>query len=191
MLGKEEVLHRFFFRWFKFRFEYERFDGTRTEPIDQYVLDRGQSVGVVLHDLGNDEIVLVEQMRIAAIDSGNPWLLELPAGRVDDAEEPLAAASRESQEETGVSPSDVRLICKFYASPGTCSELLHLYYCPFPNGFDAGERGGLVDEHEDIRVHRVTVTEAAAMIESGSIVDAKSIIGVQWLVAQANRSTDG
>ena len=191
ILRKDEVLHQSFIRWFKVRFDYERFDGSRTEPIERYVLDRGESVGVLLHDVAQNEIVLVEQMRIAAADFGSPWLLELPAGRVDDGENPMHAAIRESIEETGAEPHDLELISTFFASPGTSTERLHLYYCPFHEGLHVNAQGGLADENEDLRVHRVGLAEASEMIRNGALVDAKTIIGIQWLSSRESRTMLG
>ena len=179
--GTEELLRRGFFRWVAVRFRYTRTDGKDSGEVEHLVLERGDSVGVVLHDLQTDEIVLVEQLRIATLETSNGFLLEFPAGRIDASEQPIHAAIREAKEETGAELSDVQLISSFYLSPGTCSERLHLFYCPFLDGLTVKATGGLESEHEDLKVHRISLDQAMTMVGSGEIADAKTIIGVLWL----------
>src|SRR5579859_3727830 len=114
VLESEEILSRGIFHWRKVKLTYRRFDGSVSEPVERIVFDRGDSVGMLLHDLSGNEVILVEQLRIAA----GGRLLELPAGTVEKGDEPEATAHREIQEETGAQPAAVQLICTFYLSPG-------------------------------------------------------------------------
>jgi ADP-ribose pyrophosphatase len=136
---------------------------------------------LVLHDVPANEVVFVEQARVAT--SG--WILELPAGRVEPNEDPAATAGREAEEETGAAPATVQRISRFYLSPGGCSERLHLFYCPFSDGLTVHEYAGLAQDSEDIRVHRIPLPRALEMIETGEIADAKTMIGLYWLARQA------
>ena len=184
VLNKEEILHHAIFRWWQISFKFRRFNGSETGEIKHYVLDRGDSVGMLLHHLSSDEIVLVEQLRIAALESKSPWLFEIPAGRVDPGEDPNSSAKREIREETGGRTTEVQLIGSFYLSPGGCSERLHLFYCPFPQEMNLAATGGLAVENEDIKVHRISLRQALKMIRTGEIVDAKTVIALLWLNQQ-------
>ena len=181
MLGKELIFQKAIFKWFGIKFHYTRLDGTDSGEVNQFVIDRGDSVAMLLHEVEKDEVILVEQLRIATAESGNGWLLELPAGRVDPGEEPTQTALREAREETGAEPREIRLISSFFLSPGGSSERLHLFYCPFHNGIEIQSIAGLKEENEDISVQRYPLKEALEMIETGKIADAKTIIGLLWL----------
>jgi len=168
-----------FFRWLEVEFQYERFDGSFSKPQTHMVLERGDSVAVLLHDVPNDKVVIVEQVRIAT----KGWLLEIPAGKIDKGEEPADTANREAEEETGIKPASVERIASFFLSPGACSEKLHLFYCPFDQPLEIQEFGGLESESEDIRLHLMTVEEAIRKIESREIADAKTILALYWLTS--------
>lgn len=184
VLAKEEILARAHFKWFNVNFTFRRFDGTVSRPIQRIVFERGDSVGMLLHDLPRDEIVLVEQLRIATAEHGSGLLLEIPAGVLDSGEQPEQTAAREIQEETGAGPTELQPISTFYLSPGACSERIHLFYAPYPKGLKIAEHAGLAEENEDIKVHRVPFIEAMEMVEDGRIADAKTIVALYWLRAR-------
>jgi ADP-ribose pyrophosphatase len=73
-------------------------------------------------------------------------------------------------------------LATFYASPGACSERIHLYLGTLTSASCVGQGGGLPDHGEDICVHRVALGEARRMIEQGVIRDAKTILAVQCLL---------
>ena len=126
-------------------------------------------------------LLFVTQYRHAA----GRRLLELPAGTLEPGEEPLAAVSRELQEEGGQRPGRVEGLGGFYVAPGYTTEYIHLYIC---NELQASVLEG--DEDEDIEVETRTPAEALRAIEAGEICDAKSVIGVlRWArtVESSNR----
>lgn len=181
ILSQETVFQIRIFHFKSVTFQYTQTNGEVSPPITHLVLDRNDSVGVLLHDLTTDEIVLVEQFRIAAFENGPGWLLEIPAGRIEDGDEAEPTARREAKEETGADPAECQFISSFYLSPGGCSERLSLFYCPFPDGLQVLAHAGLAHENEDLRVHRVNTKEAYEWIREGKIIDAKTIIALQWL----------
>lgn len=114
-------------------------------------------------------LLMVTQYRHAA----GKRLLELPAGTLEPGEEPRLAAVRELQEEVGMRPGRVSALGGFYVAPGYTSEYIHLYVC---TALQEERLAG--DEDEDIEVEPLTFEEALAGIDSGLIVDAKSVIGL-------------
>ncbi|MEP6870971.1 MAG: NUDIX hydrolase [Anaerolineaceae bacterium] len=117
-------------------------------------------------------LLLVTQYRHAA----GKRLLELPAGTLEVGEEPLAAVSRELQEEVGHFPEAIMPLGGFYVAPGYTTEYIHLFVCTKLRASRLA-----ADEDEDIEVEIRTAGEALAAIDSGEICDAKSVIGIlRW-----------
>jgi ADP-ribose pyrophosphatase len=124
-------------------------------------------------------VLLERQYRHAAQD----YLWELPAGRIDKGENPLAAAKRELLEETGYTATRWQRILKFYASPGFVAETMNLYLA-------CGLRAGTAQPEADELIHQRMVPLASAIrwVMSGTIRDAKTISGVLWLSHQRTSS---
>jgi ADP-ribose pyrophosphatase len=99
-----------------------------------------------------------------------------------DDSEPLAAAQRELQEETGFKADRMEYLSGFYVAPGYCSEYIHLFLATdlAPSPLDA-------DLDEAVEVVRMPLSEALGLISTGEIHDAKSIIGL--LIAAGRKSS--
>lgn len=123
-------------------------------------------------------ILLERQYRHAA----NGYLWELPAGRIDKGERPLAAAKRELLEETGYSASRWKKILQFYASPGFVAEPMTLFWA-------RGLRPGPAQPEDDevIEQRLLPLSRAVRMVLRGVIRDAKTISGVLWLALRQKR----
>lgn len=117
-------------------------------------------------------VLLEHQYRHAA----RQMLWELPAGRIDEGENDLAAAKRELLEETGYTASRWRRILHFYASPGFLAEAMNLY---FASGLRPGPAQPEADEV--IHVRMVPLSAAVRMVMRGTIKDGKTIAGILWL----------
>jgi ADP-ribose pyrophosphatase len=124
-------------------------------------------------------VLLERQYRHAAQD----YLWELPAGRIDKGEKPLAAAKRELLEETGYTAARWKRILRFYASPGFVAETMNVYLA-------RGLRPGTAQPEPDelIQQRLVSLKDAVRWVMSGTIRDAKTISGVLWLSQQRNSS---
>jgi 8-oxo-dGTP pyrophosphatase MutT (NUDIX family) len=149
----------------KFRHE----DGE--EVTRQWVAHPG-SVGIVAHD--GESVWLVRQPREAA---GEPDLLELPAGKLDEeGESPLETAQRELAEEIGKGARDWKHLKTFYTSPGFTDEVCHVY-----EATDLYDQSAEADENERIEVVDFPLDDLDAVI--GECKDAKSLIALLWFRA--------
>ncbi len=134
------------------------------------IVDHPGAVAIAAVD-GDGRLVLVRQYRHAAGD----WLEEIPAGRLERGEEPLEAARRELEEETGLCAESWRLLAAPYPAPGFCSERLHLFLAEGlrPAGLDRRTP----DEDEELETVRRTPAE---ILRSGGR-DMKTLLAAAWL----------
>ncbi|MEW2384842.1 NUDIX hydrolase [Micromonospora sp. NPDC047707] len=150
--------------------------------------DRGDSVAAVVVDTTRDELVLVEQFRFPTLGHGSGWLVELVAGMVDADEAPETAIRREIQEEIGYDVCALERIATFYPSPGGSSERVILFYAEIDDSLQVNEGGGRADEAENIARRAVPLGDLPALIDSGTIQDAKTLAGLLWLHLKRSRS---
>jgi ADP-ribose pyrophosphatase len=158
------------------------FEGGWSKEFYREVLRRDPGVGVLLYDPHLDKVLLVEQFRIGCVDDqrNGPWALELVAGLLEHGESPAEVAIRETQEETGIRIEGLLPVCEYYNSPGGSAEKMTVYCA----GFDAAKAGGIFGvetEAENIRTVVLSRQEAQDALASGRINNAVSIIALQWL----------
>jgi ADP-ribose pyrophosphatase len=149
------------------RFVYD--DG---EEVTREIVEHPGSVAVVAHD--GECLYLVVHAREAV---GEPELLELPAGKMDEeGEPPLETAKRELAEEIGLAARTWEHLTTCYSSPGFTDEQIHLYLAT--DLYDAGTER---DETERIELRRVPLGELEDTIRDCH--DAKTLVGLLWLKA--------
>ena len=178
----KRILYKGFFSLLEYRFQYRKFDGSVSEMVSREILERGHAVVLLAYDDKRDEVVLIEQIRIAAIDTqASPWILELIAGMMDhDNESTEEVARREAMEEAGIVIGQCKPIISYLASPGGLTEQLHILVGQVDSSTAKGVHG-LAEENEDIKVHVVSREQAYKWVEEGVINNAASIIALQWL----------
>jgi nudix-type nucleoside diphosphatase, YffH/AdpP family len=178
----KRILYKGFFSLYEYRFQYRKFDGSVSDAVTREILDRGHAVVLLAYDDKRDEVVLIEQIRIAAIDTQDtPWMLELIAGMMDhDNESSEEVAKREAMEEAGIMVGQCKPIISYLASPGGLTEQLHILVGQVDSSTARGVHG-LAEENEDIKVHVVSREQAYQWVEEGIINNAASIIALQWL----------
>jgi ADP-ribose pyrophosphatase len=141
----------------------------------------GSVVILAVEDGGKGPRVLLEkQYRHPA----GRFLLELPAGRVDEGENELKAAKRELLEETGYSARRWKRVLRFWASPGFVAEAMSIYLA---RGLKSG--AAQPEDDEVIEIQLVPLEKAVSMVFDGTIQDAKTIAGVLWLDRQTRKTS--
>jgi amino-acid N-acetyltransferase len=125
---------------------------------------------IVAVPLDRDNNVLMVRQHREAVGKN---LLELPAGGIDDGEQPVDTVRRELQEEIGYLPQKIEKIGGFYPSPGYTTEYLHLYLAT-----DLEPKKLFAEDTDEIDIVKVPLSQITDMIAKGEICDAKSIIGL-------------
>jgi len=153
--------------------------------VDEVRLPNGEIVtreiirhpgAVAILALYEGKMIVVEQYRKPLEKSQ----VEIPAGKLDPGEEPLEAARRELEEETGFTAGSIRPINSFYTSPGFADELLHLYIAE-----DLKPGALRLDDDEFLECEAITLEEAKRLIADNRISDAKTILAVYaWQLYQ-------
>ncbi|MDO4765570.1 MAG: NUDIX hydrolase [Eubacteriales bacterium] len=128
----------------------------------------------------NGKIIMTRQYR-SSIDGES---LEIPAGVLDVVdgvkEEPLKAAARELEEETGYYAEELHYLLTYGSTIGLCDEMIYIYYAK-----DLKLREQHLDEGEYIDVERYELSDLLDMIAKGELVDGKSIAGILAYARQA------
>ncbi len=126
----------------------------------------------------NPWIVVERQYRHAA----NQYLWELPAGKLDPGEDPLAGAQRELEEETGYRARKWKPFVEYYASPGFLGESMKVFLA---EGLTPGHPHP--EDDEEIELRLVKLSDVVKMIEKGAILDGKTLTSVLLYVLQIEK----
>ena len=178
---KKVEAYRGYSRVIEYRLKHRLFAGGWSEEISREVLDRGTAVCVLPYDPVRDEVILVEQFRIGAMQAGlPPWQMEIVAGVKDPGETQEQVAHRELREEAGIDASRLHFVCEALSSSGIVSEVVSVW-CGIVDASGAGGVHGLDHEHEDIRVSVHSFNEAQALMREGTIKHLQTIAALQWL----------
>ncbi len=117
------------------------------------------------------EIVMVRNDRVTIESS----LLEVPAGGIDEGEEPIRAAARELEEETGYRAATIEPLCRFYTTPGLTDELMHVFVAR-----GLGHVGQSLEVYESLTVHRFAPDRLLGMIDRGELTDGKTVLALLY-----------
>ena len=144
-----------------------------SEKVREVVLHKSAVAILPVNERG--EIILVRQYR-HAIDED---IYEIPAGLVEEGEDPRETAVRELQEEIGYRPGHIEEIAEFYSSPGFCTEKIIVYYADELVSSKLPE-----DEDEYIKVFAFAPEELEKMIAEKKIKDGKTLMAFYWYMAR-------
>lgn len=180
---KRETAFQGFFSVERVQLRHRLFEGGWSGAMTRELFVRPPAAAVLPYDPQRGEILMVEQFRIGALDwRDTPWCLELIAGLADQAGEPLAdLIRREAREEAGVEIGALERVAHYMPSPGGSNERLQVFvgHADLSN---AGGIYGVVEENEDIRAIVRPVSEVEALLQSGRVDNAASLIALQWLL---------
>ena len=170
-----------FFRIERYRLRHRLFSGDWSHPLVRELFERGHAAAVLPYDPIRDEVVLIEQFRVGALNApGGPWLMEIVAGIIEADETTEDVVKRESIEEANCIITDLIPLYNFLVSPGGTTESVALF-CGRVDTTHAGGVHGASEEGEDIKVHVVAVDTALALLQAGKINSVSAIIALQWL----------
>ncbi|WMN79373.1 ADP-ribose diphosphatase [Vibrio parahaemolyticus] len=179
IISKESVFEGFF-KMVKYRFKHKLFAGGWSDVVEREMFERGHAAAMLPYDPKTDQVVIIEQIRIGALEHEHPWQLEIVAGMIDRAESAEEVIRREAEEEAGITVGRVVSVTSYYPSSGGCSEKLDV----FVGEVDASKAHGIhgLDyEDEDIRVHVLSREQAYQWVKDGIFENGASIIALQWL----------
>lgn len=182
-----ETVWKGFFRMDRLRLRHRLFAGGWGHEITREVFERGHAAALLPYDPARDEVVLIEQFRVGALTAGGePWLVEIVAGIIEDGETAEDVVRRETIEEAGCAVTEVEPAMDVFTTPGGSSERIAI----FVGRVDARGVGGihgLADEGEDIRVFTEPLDAALARLTDGGVTNAIAVAALQWLAL--NRET--
>lgn len=164
----------------KVTYEYYKED-QNVETHIREVYDRGNGAAILLYNSIEKTVILTRQFRLPTYLNGNKsgMMIEVCAGLLDK-DQPEQCIIRETEEETGYRIKTVRKVFETFMSPGAVTEILHLFVGEYDSTMKVGDGGGADNEQENIEVLEYRFDETFALIESGEIKDAKTIMLLQY-----------
>ncbi|WP_419571075.1 ADP-ribose diphosphatase [Rheinheimera sp.] len=170
-----------FFRIDQYKIRHALFNGGHSGVFQRELFERGHAVVVLPYNPQTDELVLIEQFRVGALNNPNgPWLLEAIAGMIEAGESTEQVAQREAEEEAGLVLEQFLPMLSYQSSPGGSTERIHLLLARLAQREVAGVYG-LAEENEDIEVHLLQRSDAMLLLKAGKIDNAATVIALQWL----------
>jgi GDP-mannose pyrophosphatase NudK len=161
-------------------FRQRRRDGS-WQQRKREIYDNGNSATVLPYDPERKTVLLTRQLRLPVyLQDGLESSTEACAGKLDG-EQAETRIIKEMEEELGYRLKTVERLFALYPSPASVMEKVEFFTCVYSPADKVSDGGGLADEGEDIEVIEPTLEQARAMISSGEIVDAKTVILIQCL----------
>jgi nudix-type nucleoside diphosphatase (YffH/AdpP family) len=178
-INKVETLSDDWYVLKKTTFDYRRKNGTwQSQSRETY--DRGNGATILLYNRERHTVILTRQFRYPAYANNHPgMLIEACAGLLDEnnAEECIR---RETEEETGYRVDQVTKVFEAFMSPGSVTEKLFFFVAEYSDNVKRTDGGGLETDGEDIEVLELDFDAALRMIQTGEIMDGKTIMLLQY-----------
>jgi nudix-type nucleoside diphosphatase (YffH/AdpP family) len=164
----------------KVTYDYKKEDNSLETHIRE-VYDRGNGAAILLYNSAQKTVILTRQFRLPSYLNGNKtgMMIEVCAGLLDK-DHPEQCIIRETEEETGYRIATVHKVFETYMSPGAVTEILYLFVGEYDQSMKVSDGGGLDAEQENIEVLEYSFDEAYAMIATGEIKDAKTVMLLQY-----------
>ncbi|MBI5929033.1 MAG: GDP-mannose pyrophosphatase NudK [Chloroflexi bacterium] len=168
--------------WFVLKktvYDYQRSDGS-WQRHSRETYDRGNGATILLYNRAKGTVILTRQFRYPTYVNGyHGMMIETCAGLLDE-ESPEESIRRETEEETGYRIDAPRKVFESYMSPGSVTEKLFFFVAEYSEDSKVDDGGGLASDQEDIEILELPLAQALAMIETGEIVDGKTIMLLQY-----------
>jgi nudix-type nucleoside diphosphatase (YffH/AdpP family) len=163
----------------KTTFDFQRRDGTwQRQSRETY--DRGNGATILLVNRDRRTVVLTRQFRLPAFVNGHDGMMIEAAGGLLDNALPEERIRAEVEEETGYRVNNVQKVFEAYMSPGSVTEKLYFFIAEYDASTRVGHGGGVEAEGEDLEVIELTLDDALLAVRRGEIVDAKTIMLLQF-----------
>ncbi len=160
----------------KYIFDYRLLDGS-WQQLSREVHWRGDSAAVLPFCPQRGTVLLTRQFRLPVFVNGRSdgMMIEVPGGLLSG-DTPANGVRRETEEETGFGIENVEEVFSAYMSPTLLTERVHFFVAEYDSAHRISGGGGSASEGEDIEVLEISLDEAFAMIQQGTIIDGKTIL---------------
>ena len=177
---EETILYKGWSTLKKYIISYTRQDRRKEKHIRE-IYNSGDGAAVLLYNPKEKKILLIRQFRLPVLLHGHKdgFIIECCAGMLDELH-PEEAIIKEIKEETGYKVKDVTKIYEAFATPGAHMEKIHFYTAKYDPSMKVHGGGGELSEQEDIEILEFGYDEIQQLLQSGTIIDAKTIILLQW-----------
>jgi len=159
------------------------FNNGKTVNLTHEVYGKNDGIAILLYNPKTKKVILTKQFRmpvyVAGINQG--YSIEVVGGAIDANETPQITAIRETEEEVGFKVSSAQKVATSFLSPGILKEKVHLFISEYSKENKTENGGGVAAENEEIEVLEISFNEAFQMIKAQKIIDARTIILLQYL----------
>ncbi len=178
-ISEEKIVFNDHYKMVKAKITYDTFERKQITTT-RLAFERGDSVAILLLENDSDSILLTNQFRYPSCKNADGWLLEIPAGSVEENEKPETCIKREVMEELGYKIKTAKLLTTFYTSPGASTERVFLFFSEVSKNDKIAKGGGNESENEDIQLVKIPISEIISKIPE--IKDAKTLLALQWFL---------
>jgi nudix-type nucleoside diphosphatase (YffH/AdpP family) len=160
-----------------------KFKNGQSTNLTYEVYGKNDGVAVLPYNIPTKKVILIRQFRMPVYVAGvaKGFLVEVVGGAIDENESPEASVIRETEEEVGYRIKEVKKVATVFLSPGLMKEQAYLFVAPYNDTDKVDKGGGLKSENEEIEVIETSFLAALKMIETGEIIDARTILLLQYL----------
>ena len=159
------------------------FKNGKSANLTHEVYGKADGIAILLYNPTSKKVILSKQFRmpvfVAGVDNG--FSIEVVGGAMDEKESPETCVIRETEEEVGYKIATVKKVTTTFLSPGIVKEKVHLFIGEYKDEDKTENGGGLQEENEEIEVLETLFVDALKMIETQEIMDARTIMLLQYL----------